>query len=184
MDIGKIKVSFGGSVTDRVISILTNFLLQPGEPIIHNQVKKIIKSQIDNLNKRFILDFKLLDVMLDASLISAPTLEKDFFSLNLNGAAYAPNTKPAQLNPPDLLKVDKTKRIVQMLVHEQVLNSALACELKTSVINKTISTMNITSTIDINTEALTPVFPAMLSLPVQDVLLRFTEKSTAVSISK
>lgn len=74
MDIGKIKVTFGGSVTDRVMSILTNFLLQPGEPIIHNQVKKIIKSQIDNLNKKFTVDFKLLNIMLDASLISPPTI--------------------------------------------------------------------------------------------------------------
>lgn len=74
MDTGKIKVSFGGSVTDRIISILTNFLVQPGEPIIHNQLKKIIKKEIDALNKKLTVDFKLLDVMLDASLVSAPNI--------------------------------------------------------------------------------------------------------------
>ena len=62
-------------------------------------------------------DFKLLDVLVDGSLVSTPLIESDFVTLSLNGAAFLPNTKPKQLNPPDLLKINKTNKNIQMLLH-------------------------------------------------------------------
>jgi hypothetical protein len=53
MNIGKIKVTLGGSITDRVLSILTGYLLTDGQLIIHNLLKKIIKNKVDDFNKKF-----------------------------------------------------------------------------------------------------------------------------------
>jgi len=183
MDIGKIKVTLGGSVTDRVLSIITNFLISEGEPIIHTQVKKIIKSQVESFNKKFVPDFGLLDINVNASMVSPPLIETDFVSLNLNGAAYVNGSTSDVLNPNEMLKVNKTAKVPQLLVHESVFNSAVATHFKKSPLNLSISMMNITSTIDINSQALTPVFPAMLLLPsIRDVIVTIQQSKTAVTL--
>lgn len=150
MDTGKIKVTLGGSVTDRVLSIITNFLISEGDPVIHSQIKKIIKKQVDSFNKRFEPDFSLLDVKVNSSMVAPVLLEPDFVSLNLNGAAFIDGSKSDVLNPSEMLKVNKSSKVPQLLVHEAVFNSAISVHFKHTPLNLSISTMSITSTIDVN----------------------------------
>jgi hypothetical protein len=78
MDICKIKVTLGGSVTDRILSFITNYFLTQEEPIIHFQVEKIIKNKIKDLNKMFQTDFNLIDIKLNSSLVATPIIEPNF----------------------------------------------------------------------------------------------------------
>ena len=116
-------------------------------------------------------------------MVSAPLIEPDFVSLNLNGAAFINGSQSDILNPSEVLKANKTSKVPQLLVHEAVFNSAVATHFKKTPLNLTISMMNVTSTIDINTELLTPVFPAMLFLPaVRDVIVTIQQNKTTVTM--
>jgi hypothetical protein len=124
------------------------------------------------------------DVKLNSSLVSAANIESDFVSLNLNGAAFIDGSKSDVLNPPELLKVNKTIKAPQLLIHEAVLNSVVNTHFKKAPLNLTLSMMNVTSTIDINSELLAPVFPAMVLLPnVRDVIITIQQTKTNVSLS-
>lgn len=71
-----------------------------------------------------------------------------------------------------------------MIIHEQVLNSALNTHFKKTPLNLTISMMKITSTIDINSEALQPVFPAMIQFSKpRDVLVTVSQTKSVVNIT-
>lgn len=150
MSTGNVKVTLGGSVSERVAAIITKLLLEFGEPAVHTQVKKAIRKEMDKLNKNIKTDFNLLDIKLNSSLVSAPNIQPDWFWLNLNGAAFIEGSGSGVLNPPELIKINTTLKAPQMIIHEQVLNSALNTHFKKTPLNMTISMMKITSTIDIN----------------------------------
>jgi hypothetical protein len=83
------------------------------------------------------------DVKLNSSLVSAANIESDFVSLNLNGAAFIDGSKSDVLNPPELLKVNKTIKAPQLLIHEAVLNSVVNTHFKKAPLNLTLSMMNV-----------------------------------------
>lgn len=65
-----------------------------------------------------------LNIHIDLSLINTPSYNSSYLSIPLNGASYI-NDRPGPLNPNDVLKPNMSKTQIQVLVHENVLDSAL-----------------------------------------------------------
>jgi hypothetical protein len=69
------------------------------------------------------------------------------------------------LNPKDLLILDKSSKTkIQFQIHQDTVNSLIQTHFQANPLNLTISSTDITSVIDVNSLALSPVFPLMTQL--------------------
>ena len=134
-----------------------------------NDFNKNVDSQIDYLN-----------IHMDLSLINTPAFNRTYLTIGLNGASFI-DSKPGVLNPNDVLRPNVSQPTIQVLVHEDVLDSCLKVYLQKNSAFHNISMSSITDIADINSLTLSPIFPAMASEVPQDVILNFLINSSKVS---
>ena len=180
LDEGKVKVDLGGSVEERLISVITNIVINYGGPLFYSAVKDAIRNEVNDINKKITSQIPYMNIHMDLSLLTAPTFNATYLQIPLNGNSYI-DKSPGFLNPNDVLKANTSKSQIQVLVHQDVLDTALKVYLEKNSPSVNISMQSVSGVADINSLTLSPIFPAMASQPVGDVILGFTTSSSKVT---